>query len=54
MFQAVCASNGNVYASECEMLRQTCGERVVVTGPELCSTTRYSRVTDRDRLRVRG
>ena len=36
----VCASNGNVYSSVCQMKKETCGERVVVADLEKCQTTR--------------
>ena len=36
----VCASNGNVYSSVCQMKKETCGERVEVADLEKCQTTR--------------
>jgi len=37
----VCGSNGNVYRSECEMKKNTCGEMVVVAHLEDCENTRF-------------
>jgi len=39
--QVLCASNGNVYPSECEMRRATCGQRVTIANRHNCQTTRY-------------
>lgn len=39
--QVVCGSNGNVYRSQCELEKQTCGERVRFVALHLCQTTRF-------------
>ncbi|CAG7830673.1 unnamed protein product [Allacma fusca] len=37
----VCGSDGNVYRSECEMKKETCGQRVVSVTLDRCQTTKH-------------
>jgi len=37
--EPVCASDGNVYRSECDLKMNTCGQKVVAVPPQHCPTT---------------
>jgi len=37
----VCGSDGNVYRSECDMKKETCGQKVVSVSLDRCQTTKF-------------
>ncbi|XP_065352950.1 serine protease inhibitor dipetalogastin-like [Cloeon dipterum] len=43
--KVVCASDGNVYRSQCEMKMRTCGQRVVAVPEHHCKTTSHCNQT---------